>query len=233
MARKDPRGIRCPVQTALGRLTLERAYYHGADCGQSFFPRHDLLGMAGASLSPAVTRRTGSAAALVSFAEASNLPDELAGVRVESKHVERAAEALGRAIADDERAVLEPAAPSAPILYLGMDGAGVAVRKEAFEGRPGQPPDGSAKTREVKLTTVCTAETIGKEGRPMRAPGSVTCSAAIESAACRDTDRESSEFARLRARAAVRGAGRRSPLDPGTRRRDVPRLGADRRPVSH
>ena len=45
----------------------------------------------------------GAAAALVSFAEASGLLEELAGVSVSAKHVERAAEALGGAISAAER----------------------------------------------------------------------------------------------------------------------------------
>ncbi len=48
-------------------------------------------------------RMTGSAAAPVSFAEASGLLAEMAGVRVEAKQVERVAEALGREIAAAER----------------------------------------------------------------------------------------------------------------------------------
>ena len=58
---------------------------------------------------------TGSAAALVSFAEASGLLAELAGGRVEAKQVERVAEALGREIAAAEReGTVEPEPASAP-----------------------------------------------------------------------------------------------------------------------
>ena len=107
-----------------------------------------------------------------------------------------AAEALGREIDDDERAVVVSERPAASTMYLGLDGTGVPVRKEAVEGRAGkQPGDGTAKTHEVKLVTVWTAETRNKEGRPMRDPGSVTYSAVIASAASRDTDREPSVFA--------------------------------------
>ncbi len=82
-----------------------------------------------------------------------------------------AAEALGREIDDDERAVVVSERPAASTMYLGLDGTGVPVRKEAVEGRAGkQPGDGTAKTREVKLVTVWTAETRNKEGRPMREP---------------------------------------------------------------
>ena len=83
-------------ETALGPLTLERAYYHCQPCGRGWFPRDAALGTAGAGLSPAVTRMTGSAAAVASFAAASDLLNELATVRVYPKRVERVAEAGDR-----------------------------------------------------------------------------------------------------------------------------------------
>ena len=137
----------------------------------------------------------GRAAAMVSFAEGSELLRELAGVPVDPKQVERTAERLGREIAQDERHVVEPEPPAAPTLYLGMDGTGVPMRPAELEGRVGKQPDGSAKTREVKLVTVWSAEGRDEEGIPVRDPGSVTYSAAIESAASHDTDAVASEFA--------------------------------------
>jgi hypothetical protein len=56
---------------------------------------------------------------------------ELAGVAVPTKHVERAAEALGREIAADEKLVVEPLPGDdlvASTLYLGLDGTGVPMR---------------------------------------------------------------------------------------------------------
>jgi hypothetical protein len=183
-------------QTALGEMTLERAYYHCEACQGGFCPRDRVLGMEGASLSPAVTRMVGLSAAMVSFVEGSELMRELAGVALDAKQVERTAEALGREIAADERQVLEPEPPAAPTLYLGMDGTGVPMRRSELEGRAGKQPDGSSKTREVKLVTVWSAEGRDDEGTPVRDPGSVSYSAAIESAASRDTDTDCSEFAR-------------------------------------
>jgi len=123
-----------------------------------FVPGDHALGVADTSLSPAVRRMVGLAAAMVSFAESSELLHELAGVPVDAKQVERTAEALGREIADDERHGIEPSPPRASTMYLGMDGTGVPVRKAEQVGRKGKPPDGSAQTREGKLVTVWTAE---------------------------------------------------------------------------
>jgi hypothetical protein len=199
-------------QSVLGLVTLERAYYHCAACGEGVCPRDQALGLTGSMLSPGVTRMVGQVAARVSFAEGSALLQELAGLRVDAKHVERAAEALGREVADDERRVVgPPPTPSAPTLYLGIDGTGVPMRAAELVGRPGQQPDGSAKTREAKLCTVWSAESRDPKGRPVRDPGSVTYSGAIESAATRDTDLEPSEFAARVVREATRRGFEQAP----------------------
>lgn len=78
---------------------------------------------------------TGSAAALVSFEESSALLHELAGVEVSAKQLERAAEALGAEIADDERRDVERMGNIAPTMYLGMDGTGVPMRAVELVGR--------------------------------------------------------------------------------------------------
>ena len=84
-------------------MTLQRAYYHCESCRTGFCPRDRTLGIDETTLSPAATRMTAAAAARVSFKEASTLLDELAGLAVGPKQVERTAEALGRVIAADER----------------------------------------------------------------------------------------------------------------------------------
>ncbi len=211
-------------ESVLGPLTLSRAYYHCVPCETGFCPRDHALGLQEGSLSPGVLRMVGRVGAMVSFEEGHELLDELAGVNVPTKHVERAAEALGREVAEDERHVVEPPAayePVAPTLYLGMDGTGVPVRKEELVDRPGKQPDGSAKTREVKLCTVWSAEGRDEEGTPVRDEGSISYSAAIESAAQKDTDLVPSAFAaRVKREATRRGferAGRRAVLGDGAK----------------
>ncbi len=121
------------------------AYYHCDVCRTGVCPRDRTLGMHATSLSPGVLRLVGLAASDSSFAAASNLLWELAAVRVETKQVERCAEALGRAVAADERAVAETVPSPAPTMYLGLDGSGVPVRPtRAWQaaGRFGQDPRG-------------------------------------------------------------------------------------------
>ena len=190
--------------TALGPLTLERAWYHCERCHHGFSPRDRALGMQDTFLSPAALRMIGIAAAGTSFEGSSALLRELAGLTVAPKTVERHAEALGREVATDEGRVIEPEPCDASTLYLGLDGTGVPARRCEVEDREGKQPDGSAKTREAKLTVVWSADTEDKEGRPVRDPDSATYNAAIESIASRDTDTEPAPFARRIVREAQR-----------------------------
>jgi hypothetical protein len=201
-------------ESVLGSLRLERAYYHCELCGAGLCPRDRTLGLEGGSLSPGVLRMVGLVGAMVSFEEGHELLHELAGLNVPTKRVERAAEALGREIAEDEKLVAEPPEPYepvAPTLYLGMDGTGVPVRKEELVDRSGKQPDGSSKTREVKLVTIWSAEGRDEKGTPVRDVGSISYSAAIESAAQKDTDLSPSEFAARVDREATRRGFDRAP----------------------
>jgi len=139
---------------------------------------------------------TGTVGAMVSFQEGSELLQELAGVIVDAKQVERTAEALGQEIAEDERDHCEPwdTLPLPHTLYLGIDGTGIPLRAEELTGVSGKRA-GAAKTREVKLCTVWSAESLDTDGTPIRDEGSITYSAAIESARIPDIAKERSAFA--------------------------------------
>lgn len=191
-------------ESVLGPLHLERAYYHCAECQSGFCPRDRHLRLEMFSLTPGVLRMTGSTAALVSFEESSALLHELAGVEVSISQVERAAESLGAEIAADESHSVGRMGAIAPTIYLGLDGTGVPMRKSEVAGRSGKQSDGSAKTREAKLVTIWSAESRDEEGKPVRDPGSITYSAAIESAATTDTSPDRSDFAERVLREATR-----------------------------
>lgn len=81
----------------LGPVSLSRAWYHCAACGHGFAPRDAELAMAGTSMSPGLTAMNDTAAAAGPFAEAARLLEDLAGVTLTVKRVERAAEASGTA----------------------------------------------------------------------------------------------------------------------------------------
>ena len=192
--------------SVVGELKLERAYYYCWECERGFCTRDRALGMDATSLSPAVVRMIGTVGAMVSFQEGSDLLTELAGVAVDAKQVERTAEGLGEEIAEDERLHTEPldSLPLPQTLYLGMDGTGIPLRAEELVGRRGKQPDGSAKTGEVKLCTLWSAESLDEQGTPIRDEGSVTYSAALESASVLDTAAERSPFAQRVWREATR-----------------------------
>jgi len=182
--------------SVVGPLRLERAYYYCAACAHGFFPRDRQLGIENTSLSPALTRITGTVGALVSFQEGSELLQELAGVAVDAKQVVRTTETLGQEIAEDEQHHSEPldTLPLPKTLYLGIDGIGIPLRAEELTGVPSKTAAG-AKTREVKRCTIWSAESCDAQGIPIRDEGSVTYSAAIERAATLDIAKERSPFA--------------------------------------
>jgi len=190
--------------TVVGEITLERAYYYCHECGKGFYPRDKELGLASGLLSPGVEKMVGASAAMVSFEESHKLLQELASLDVETKEIERSAEALGKGIAEDECSYVPMADALRATMYLGLDGTGIPMRHEALEGRKGKQPDGTAKTREVKLVSVWTADSKDKEGNPVRDKGSVSYNAAIESAAYVEKDENPSDFALRVAREARR-----------------------------
>lgn len=192
--------------TVVGELLLARAYYHCAACGRGGCPRDQALGMQAQSVSPAVLRMIGTVGAVASFEQGSELLRELAGVPLDTKRVERSAEALGAEMADDEQhnTQVAPAAEVADTMYLGMDGTGVPMRASEVDGRAGKQPDGTAKTREVKLCAVWSAEGRDADGMARRDPGSVSYNAAIESAATSDTGSRLSAFAKRVGRETMR-----------------------------
>src|ERR1019366_9769426 len=129
-------------------------------CGSGFYPRDRQLGIEKTCFSPATVRMMGTVGSMVSFQEGSQLLRELAGIGIDASQVERDAEALGAEIAADERLHTGPLGddPLPPTLYLGLDGTGIPMRAEELAGRAGKQTDGSAKTREVNICAVWSAE---------------------------------------------------------------------------
>ncbi|MBT3274952.1 MAG: hypothetical protein HN368_17490 [Spirochaetales bacterium] len=148
--------------TVLGDITLKRAYYTDGN-GKGYFPRDEKLGLDKDSLSDGVKRMIGHTASVLSFKESSCMIENLAALHVSIKQVERAAEDLGEEISRKEKFEVENGTPSSSTMYLGIDGTGCPVRKEETEGRKGKQPDGSAKTREVKLAVAFSADSRDKK----------------------------------------------------------------------
>jgi hypothetical protein len=181
------------IDTMLGPVALRRAWYHCAHCEQGFAPRDAELGVAGQSMSPGLAAMTAKAGAAVPFTRAAGLLEDLAGVRLTVKRVERAAEASGAALAAASRTAaalvarrkLAPLPPS-PLpdkLYAIIDGTGVPVTSKETAGRDGKGQDGRARTREVKMAVFFTQDKLDQDGWPVRDRASSSYIAAFEPAA--------------------------------------------------
>jgi len=181
------------VDTVLGPVTLTRAWYHCAACGHGLAPRDIELGVAGESMSPGLRAMNDKAAAAGPFAKAAGLLEDLAGVRLTAKRVERAAEASGAAEAGAvrERSALITARKLVPLppvplpdkLYGVIDGTGVPMTAKETAGRDGKGEDGRARTREVKLAVFFTQDKLDEDGYPVRDRDSSSYIATFEPAA--------------------------------------------------
>ena len=181
------------IDTVLGPVTLTRAWYHCGQCGHGLAPRDADLGVAGESMSPGLAAMTDRAAADGPFAKAAGLLEDLAGVHLTAKRVERSAEASGsaKATAERDRATLITARKLVPLppsplpdkLYAAIDGTGVPVTAKEAAGREGKGEDGRARTREVKLAVFFTQDRLDKDGYPVRDRDSSSYIATFEPAA--------------------------------------------------
>lgn len=177
------------LTTVLGPLQLRRSYYHCAACQAGRIPTDQALDIVGTTFSPGVRRLMGRVGGKEAFAAGRRDLAELAGIRVETKQVERVAEALGAQIETLAHAEREAALSgkiialqAPPKLYLAIDGTGVPVVPHETEGRPGKDETGTAKTREAKLGCVFTQTRLDAKGRPVRDAASTTYVGAIEPA---------------------------------------------------
>jgi len=179
--------------TVLGLVTVTRAWYHCTACERGLAPRDAELGVAGTSMSPGLAAMNDIAAAAGPFAGAARLLEEIGGVTLTVKRVERAAEASGAAVAEAgrERARLTAARrlvplPPSPLpdkLYAAIDGTGVPMTGRETAGRQGKGEDGRARTREVKLGVFFTQDELDKDGYPVRDRASTSVIATFEPAA--------------------------------------------------
>ena len=85
------------ILTALGRIQIQRGYYVCAHCHQGQIPRDADLDVEGTECSPGVRRMMSLVGSESSFDHGRAQLEELAGLEVTSKNVERQAEAVGDA----------------------------------------------------------------------------------------------------------------------------------------
>ena len=182
----------------LGRLRLVRGYWTCGCARGGRCPLDEELGVAGRAgtrATPALLRAAAPLAAETSFERAATLASRLLGFGVNAKWMERVAKRLGSAMAAadaaEDAAGGDGAAAPSETMCCGIDGTGVPVRPGEATGRGRD--GGAARTREAKIVAFRSGD-----GETTRR------SAAIDSAASRDTDPEPSAFAARLGREAER-----------------------------
>jgi hypothetical protein len=179
------------LRTILGAVPYRRSLYRCPGCGKTLFPGDALLGVEQTSFSPGAQRMMARAGAKDAFDSAAQDLNLYARLKVQRKDVERVAQATGARVEawrreKDEYPLLQPdyqpqPGEAIPLMYIAFDGTGAPMCPQALAGTKGKQPDGSAKTREVKLGCVFTQTTLDERGRPVREPHSTTYVGAIES----------------------------------------------------
>jgi hypothetical protein len=174
--------------TVLGPIKVNRAYYYDRDCKSGYCPTDRSLHIEGTSYSPGVRRMMGRLGTLRTFGLSQKDLEEIAGVCVTSKGVERVCHDLGQL---EEKYYWQEAnlvlsgkvtpLTSAPMMYILMDGTGVPVVPLETVDRKGKNSD-HAKTREAKLGCIFTQTAFDEKGRPVRDNDSTTYVGAIENA---------------------------------------------------
>lgn len=179
------------LTTILGPVPFDRSRFECPQCGVSRYPGDEELDVAGTTRSPGVRRMMARAGSRQPFKEAREDLRVYAGIEISPKDVERVAERIGETIEAWQRTeneeLLAAAVPinngkTIPVLYIEMDGTGVPMVPSEVTGRKGKQPDGSAKTREVKLGCVFTQTSTDSEGFPVRDTDSSSFIGAIETA---------------------------------------------------
>lgn len=171
------------MHTIFGVVTLKRDYFYNPQMGRGRLPLDEALGLAG-SYSPALVRLGARAVAREGYQAASEDLAALAGIQLEGRQLHRLVQQVGTRLA----AQLEMGAPhkgdAIPVMYVEADATGVPMVAQELAGRPGKQPDGSAKTREVKLGCVFTQTRLDAQtGLPVRDYQSTTYVGGFEAAA--------------------------------------------------
>jgi len=175
--------------TALSPVEVKRAYYHCEECKDGLIPKDQELDIVDTSFSPGVRRMMGQVGGKEPFEEGRRDLENLAGVLVKTKAVERVSQAIGQQIervfeGERELALSGKVVPlkAVPKLYIAIDGTGVPVVRRETEGRKGKDETGKAKTREAKLGCVFTQTQLDENQHPVRDENSTTYVGAIETA---------------------------------------------------
>ncbi len=169
------------ARTIFGPIELRRRYFYDPNQHQGRAPLDEALGLV-KSFSPALVRLSARAAARQGYEAASQDLQSQAGIQIQGRQIQR----LVNQVAPHLGAQLEmgqPVKPQAiPVMYIEVDGTGVPMVAAELAGRKGKQPDGTAKTREVKLAAIFTQTRCDEQGRAERDFASTTYVGSFEPA---------------------------------------------------
>lgn len=167
------------VHSVLGKFSLWRDYFYEGKQGRA--PLDDLLGLKD-GITPGLQRLMSRAGAMSgSFEQASDDLKAYSRLDVPGRSVQRMASVIG----PDVHAWLQDREPTKPeptpnVMYVSYDGTGVPTTKSETQGRKGKQPDGTSKSREVKLGCVFTQLRTVEGEPPERDPDSTTYVASFD-----------------------------------------------------
>jgi len=171
------------VLTILGPLTLWRDYYYNPGLDRGRFPLDEALGLVD-GYSPEAARWMCRAGSLAGSYQAASL-DLLtyANLEIDGRQIQRMIEQMAPRMADWREAQAATFNPLAgEIFCVCADGTGAPMRRKELKGRRGKQPDGTARTREVKVGALFTHRRPQPEERPVRDYQTTTYIAQITSA---------------------------------------------------
>ena len=161
------------VHCVLGKFLLRRDYFYNGKTGRA--PLDDLLGLRD-GYTPGIQRLMSRAGSMSpSFERAGEDLKDYARLNVPGRSIQRMTSAIGPEV----QTWLADRPPEVPkqrpaVMYISYDGTGVPMTKSETSGRKGKQPDGSARTREVKLGCVFTQLRREHGKLPERDPDSTT-----------------------------------------------------------
>ncbi len=160
------------VCTGVGSIQLRRAYYRGNHGGR--YPMDEALGLHDQYTPAAVDLMCWAGAMDSSFELASETLARFAGLEIPGRQVQRVVHAFGQKAANwmHDRQSEERQTP-VEVLNIQTDMTGIPARPEELQDIQGKQPDGTAKTRQIKVGCVFTQSRDAK-GQPQRDPFSST-----------------------------------------------------------
>jgi hypothetical protein len=167
------------IHSVLGTFSVWRDYFYDGKEGRA--PLDDQLGLKD-GITPGLQRLMSRAGAMSgSFESASADLKVYSHLDVTGRSIQRMAAVIG----PDMQEWMQTRAPTKPdpapdVMYVSYDGTGVPTTKSETQDRKGKQPDGSSKSREVKLGCVFTQLRTIEGELPDRDPDSTTYVASFD-----------------------------------------------------